>query len=593
MKSLFAKIYFGYILLLIFIAGILGLYFFNILDDNYQRKIEDNLRNINFIVQEKFKDIPDSLFNDSLQIYIKELGNNFNYRVTLINFSGEVLADSHKDYLEMENHKNRPEIIKAYNNESAFVRRYSKTTNKEMIYLAMPLINKNKETKAVLRLSIFSDKMSQILSSLSIDLLSVTFFVLLIALIIAYFITKKIIYPLKELLIASNSIAGGSFDINIKSSGDDEIGKLTDSFNLMAKKLNEYFSKVSNQKDELNTIISSIEDGLVVIDSNNRIVYFNKSFIKLMGDKAVIGSHFTDFINSESFNKKLDLKEIKKLIKDVRLYDKSLTFNFESQDKFFLANVYNIKSKNEIVLLFHDLTELKNIDKIKKDFIINVSHELRTPLTAIKGFAETLESELHSNDKALRYVEIINRHTNRLISLVNDLLSLAEIEKSDEIRLELIKFDLEIVIEDVLKIFEQKIKSKNLELKINIEQNLVKIKADKYKIEQVLVNLINNAINYTEEGKIEIKVFQKSLNLIIEISDTGIGIPKQEYERIFERFYMVDKSRSQKIGSTGLGLSIVKHIVNSHKGSIKVKSKINVGTTIIIKLPIDPNQIEV
>jgi two-component system phosphate regulon sensor histidine kinase PhoR len=234
------------------------------------------------------------------------------------------------------------------------------------------------------------------------------------------------------------------------------------------------------------------------------------------------------------------------------------------------------------MVIFHDITEIKNTEKIKKDFILNVSHELRTPLTAIKGFIESLGTEI--DKKNLRYLDILKRNTERLINIVNDLLVLSELEDRETV-LRLEDVDLNQLIEDIRKIFEQKLKEKKLNLKIQSADKHITVKADSFQLEQIFINLIDNAIKYTQKGGIVITVKQDKKYTTISIEDTGIGIPKENLTRIFERFYVVNKSRSRSLGGTGLGLSIVKHIVLLHNGKIDVESTLGKGTKFTISLP--------
>ena len=268
---------------------------------------------------------------------------------------------------------------------------------------------------------------------------------------------------------------------------------------------------------------------------------------------------------------------------------KGITREINLKDSFFLTSSNYIESKNEVVILFHDVTEFKKLELVKKDFVTNVSHELRTPLTAIKGFLETLYNEIEDNPTALRYMNIMTRHTDRLIALVQDLLALSEIEDY-KTNLVFSKINLYEFILNIIKIFEQKLNEKNLAIMIDVEDKELYIEADAFKLEQLFVNLIDNAIKYTDKGSIRISYKSLKNDVLIEIEDTGIGIPEEDKDRIFERFYLVNKARTRKEGGTGLGLSIVKHIVNNHNGTIKVESKIDVGTKFLIKLPFKQNK---
>ena len=255
----------------------------------------------------------------------------------------------------------------------------------------------------------------------------------------------------------------------------------------------------------------------------------------------------------------------------------------ELNNRIFLCSATSLKSKEEIVLVFHDITEIKEIEKMKRDFVANVSHELRTPLTAIKGFVETLLDEEKDLNKK-HYLKIIQRHTDRLINIVKDLLLLSQLEERRS-KLEIEDVNLKRLLEDISKMFIEKIKQKKLKLKIEIQKDLPLVKADPFKLEQMFINLIDNAIKYTDKGEIKISIEQIDNLIKIVVADTGIGISEKHLSRIFERFYVVDKSRSRRYGGTGLGLSIVKHVVLLHNGKIEVKSKKNKGTKFTIYLP--------
>jgi signal transduction histidine kinase len=226
--------------------------------------------------------------------------------------------------------------------------------------------------------------------------------------------------------------------------------------------------------------------------------------------------------------------------------------------------------------------KIKEVDQLKDKFISMASHELRTPLTAIKGFVETAEDEVSPEGK--RYLGIIKRHTERLINIVEDLLQLSSLEEKS-IKLEMSRINLKEILDNTLKVFETKAKQKNITITVEVQDNLQPINADHFRIEQMLINLIDNALKYTEKGKITVSLHQESKQTTVMVSDTGIGIAKEHIPYIFERFYVADKSRSRKLGGTGLGLSIVKHIVLLHKGTIQVESELNNGTRFTIALP--------
>jgi two-component system phosphate regulon sensor histidine kinase PhoR len=257
----------------------------------------------------------------------------------------------------------------------------------------------------------------------------------------------------------------------------------------------------------------------------------------------------------------------------------------EKNGVFLLVGFNGIKEGEKLLITFRDITEFKQLEKIKKDFIVNLTHELKTPLTAIKGFIETLEIE-EKNITNKNYIEIIKRHANRMNQIILDLMTLSELEEKKTV-LDLSPIHLGDLLDNLMNIFKDQIRKKKLKIAINIDSKLESFQGERFKIEQLLINLIDNAIKYTEKGTISISAESDARHIIIKIEDTGIGIPEDNIPRIFERFYVVDKSRSRKLGGTGLGLSIVKHIVYLHQGDIEVRSEPNKGTVFIVRLPLN------
>lgn len=259
----------------------------------------------------------------------------------------------------------------------------------------------------------------------------------------------------------------------------------------------------------------------------------------------------------------------------------SITEDINLEDKHYLCSTSYSALTEETVFILYDITEIRKLETIKKDFILNVSHELRTPLTSIKGYLETFEEEL--TDEQQNYVEVIKRNTDRLIRIVNDLLTLSNLEHDHSLEIENIA--IEDMLQNLNQIFKHRIENKKLKFKTVIQTGKNYFQADRFKIEQVLINLIDNALKYTEEGEIKVVIQEEKNEFLLKISDTGVGIEEEHLPRLFERFYVVDKSRSRKLGGTGLGLSIVKHIINLHNGEIEVVSVKGEGTTFIISIP--------
>jgi two-component system phosphate regulon sensor histidine kinase PhoR len=412
---------------------------------------------------------------------------------------------------------------------------------------------------------------SQLRSSIFISAVIITAISLLIALIFSRILSK----PIKEINTAIRNLSSGNFKSKVFLKYKDEFKELADSFNYMTEQMEVSFEELSRQKEELNSIVSSIQEGLLVLDSKGKILLSNDSFKKFFQVFAVDGKYYWEVIRGPYLGELIEKVTNKKGCESSEQV---------LHDRIFLCNAIFLNSRKELVITFYDITDIRKLEKIKRDFVTNLSHELRTPLTSIKGYAETLEEEIDEDEK-LHYLDIIKRNTERLINIVEDLLLLSELEEKGA-TLQLAEVNLKNMVEDVLRIFEQKLMDKKLDLRFDIDDKLPLIQADIFKLEQMFINIIDNAIKYTEKGFISISLKQKDDSVIIEIQDTGIGMTESHLSRIFERFYVVDKSHSKKLGGTGLGLSIVKHIVLLHNGKIDVESTYGFGTKFIITLPI-------
>jgi two-component system phosphate regulon sensor histidine kinase PhoR len=581
LRRLSSKIFISHLLVILILTSLIVVFSFRIIQNDYEESLIRNLTTLNHTFQFKLKDFIISNNLTEIDSLTKAVGDEINVRITVVDINGNVIGDSESNPELMDNHKNRPEIKNALTGSIGKSNRYSITVQNNMIYLALPIVI-NDKVVGVARVSYFSNDFDNLLDSLLKNMIELSLIVILITMIGVLVFARNLTKPINQLSIAASNVAGGDFDFKVNVKSKDEIATLARNFNLMTIKLKDLFGQVISQKEELNSIITSIDEGLVSLNSEGRILLANGTFNDIIETESVEGKKYKKIIKEKSF---------KNLFKETLNNKKNITKEINVKDNYYLASANYIESKNEVVILFHDITELKKLEQIKRDFAINVSHELRTPLTAIKGFLETMQSEVEGNDTALKYMNIISRHTNRLIDLVQDLLILSEIEDG-KIKLIFTEINIYKFIQNVAKIFDQKLKDKNIILEMNTEDKNLKIEADIFKLEQVFINLIDNAIKYTDKGKIIINIKNVKENINISIEDTGIGIPDEDVDRIFERFYLVNKARTRKEGGTGLGLSIVKHIILNHNGKIKVESKIDVGTKFLIKLPIVQNKNE-
>ncbi|MBU0650443.1 HAMP domain-containing protein, partial [bacterium] len=492
--------------------------------------------------------------------------------ITVIDLNGNVLADSEEDPKNMENHKLRNEVIMALSGKPGIELRFSATVQKQMLYVAIP-IKIDQGITGVLRLSLFIKDIDDFLWEMKKQILLILIIVIIIALLASAFFSKSISMPISKLVSGANSISQGNFNVKVLLENKDELGELANSFNNMADKIKELFSEVNLKNEELNSIINSIKEGFLVLDKNGKILLYNESFKKLsnVSDLVIEKDFFWNIIRDVEFGDLIKelLDNNQNCIKEVDLFDKRI-----------LCSVTFLSNREELVILLYDLTETYEYKQRKRDFVSNISHELRTPLTAIKGFVETMEDEV--NDQGKKYINIVKRNVDRLINIVEDLIVISKFDQN-EVRLELEETKIDELIDSVILLFEHKAKEKDVKLNLKVKTKDTVVEIDRYRMEQVFVNLIDNALKYTDKGEVNILIDRKDGKLIIEIKDTGIGIPQNEISKIFERFYVVDKSRSRKLGGTGLGLSIVRKIIELHGGRIRVESEAGKGSSFFVE----------
>lgn len=570
-RSVFFKTFSGYLLITLLLSVLILLFTFATIKDHYIQTLTNDLKNLATTLKLKVTPLLKENQFAKLDTLVKELGAEIGTRITIIAPNGMVLADSEKDPKAMENHSTRLEIIQALEGKTGNSIRFSRTIKEEMLYVAI-LINEEDTVLGVLRVSLFLSEINGLLNNLKIKILQIVIIIIAVSLFVAVIFSKSLSKPISELVSASHRVAAGDFNVMILSKRNDELRELAESFNYMVTQIKKLVTELSLEKEALNTIITSIQEGIVVLDKKGKILLSNDSFGKIVNNTAVKDKFYWELIRSNKLGK---------LIENISGENAVASEEIEINKRNYICSAAFLSSAEQIVLTLHDITEILQATKMKKDFVTNVSHELRTPLTAIKGFVETLEQE--KNVKTKHYLDIIKRHTDRLINIVQDLQLLSELEEKE--KLELGNVNLQKLVNNIFKMFNQRLTEKNLYFKLNIADKFPAIKADSFKLEQMFINLIDNALKYTEKGGITITVDQINSSVKIEIEDTGIGIPGEHLSRIFERFYVVDKSRSRKMGGTGLGLAIVKHIVQVHKGGIKIESKVNKGSKFTIILP--------
>jgi two-component system phosphate regulon sensor histidine kinase PhoR len=516
------------------------------------------------------------------------IGNALGLRVTIIALDGKVLGDAdltREQLLTVENHANRPEVKEALSSGLGVSKRFSYTIKKDMLYTAIPFGKEKAE--GVLRFSvplhtieILQAKMHRVVGVSIVG-------ILLLSLGLTFLMSMFVSRPLSEMSAIAKSMAQGDFSKKAAIHTHDEIGDLAQSLNLMSEEIKDKIGKLASERTKLDLVLSSMFEGVIVTDDNERIILMNPSLRKIfLVDANPEGKKPLEVIRNTAVQDIVD-----RIVQGRQgLATEEITVNIP-EEKILKVNGVPIVRNDKFegaILVFHDITELRRLEQIRQDFVANVSHELRTPISSIKGYAETLlEGALEDKDNAKEFISIIYQDSNRLANLINDLLDLSKIE-SGKMKMNFIPLDPVSLIKRAVTVIENQAKAKSIALKLDFASDLPKIKADETRFSQVMINILDNAIKYSSEGgsaTISAKVVNNALQ--IDISDTGIGISEKDLPRIFERFYRVDKARSRELGGTGLGLSIVKHIVSAHGGQVWVKSELGFGSTFSFTIPLD------
>ena len=516
-------------------------------------------------------------------------------RLTLIAPDGTVLSDNWAllgGIKHLENHANRPEFRNAMSDNPTFVRRFSDTIQNELLYYAVPIKSGDKII-CVLRLSFALSNYHQHMSVIRNIVLLGALSSFLFSLPLAFFLSRGATREIEKLRAGTMRLASGDLDYRIPVKGSLEFQELATDFNKMGDQLNQKIMSIEQEHSRTQTLLSRMVEGVLALDRSGKAIFANNAFSSMFGLKMdrIQGKTFLEISRhselSEYIQALLSANHESRLnppeAREIRLYNTAGEQVFSVQ----ASRVYDEHEHlNMLLLVFHDITSIKRVEQVRKDFVANVSHELRTPLTALIGSIEVLLDGAYQNaDECRKFLEIMDKQLRNTQNLVTDMLALAAVEDT---RTPFRRQNVELrdFVSDILAVFEPLAEKKKQTLRVIVPQPTVILSVDPRQLSDAISNLLDNAIKYTDEnGRIELICELKGTGIQISIKDNGTGIPKDQQSRIFERFYRVDKSRSKEMGGTGLGLAIAKHAVENHGGTIKVESKLGEGTEFIIFLP--------
>ena len=517
----------------------------------------------------------------------RELSARLDVRVSVILPGGKVIADSEEDPAVLDNHRERPEVVCALSGGTGRSTRSSVSQQEAYMYLTLPLRGAG-PIVAVVRTSQPQARLAGTVRALYAEIAVVDLLAVVAITAASLLATRRLVCAINEIRCGADRLARGQWKHRLPDDPVEEIGLLAESLNVMAFQLDERIQNILRQQSEHQAMLASMEEGVLAIDGAGTVLSVNEPCAGLLGVDAAK-------LRGRRVCEVLRKPDLLKFIESCQASSKSLDgdLRFFSPEERWLhahgATLHDARGqKIGVLIVLHDVTRLRHLEKVRRDFVANVSHELRTPITSIKGFVETLlDDGLDDRAHATRFLGIVLRQVNRLDTIINDLLLLSRIERGDEDqRIETGAEPLLPVLQAAQEMCAKKAHDKSIQIAVECPSDLV-AKMNGPLLEQAVINLIDNAVKYSDAGgTVRVAAAEEQSSAMIRVTDNGCGIAAQHLPRLFERFYRVDKARSRELGGTGLGLAIVKHIITAHWGSVHVQSTVGRGSTFTLRLPL-------
>ncbi|WP_025691956.1 two-component system histidine kinase PnpS [Paenibacillus zanthoxyli] len=554
--------------------------------------LEDHMsREINLLVGTmEFRDInaPDAINYYTGQA--KSIGKLTNSRVTFITQHGKVIGDSERNPLLMDNHSNRQEEIIAAKDGIGRAIRYSDTLKKNMLYVAQKVSSQNGNFKGYIRLSLSLDSVEQGVNRAWTVMAGGLVLLFIAAAIVSYRVSLSLTSPLEQITRVARRITDLDYDARVSLNRRDEIGQLASAINAMADSLQTQLRTIRDNENLLQSVLDNMTGGILLVNERGEIALLNKAAEKMLDVNAedLVGRSFRELKRHYELTRILE----DGLFRREPVHEERSFYNSGER----IMRLDGVPMTQDVsyqgmLFLLQEVTEIRRLERMRSEFVANVSHELKTPVAAVKGFAETLLGGGVKDEKtANSFLQIIYDENERLNRLIGDILELSKIE-SKRVQLECSPVHLATFFDSLLETMSKVAEKKSISLSAEVPEELF-IEADEDKLRQIFLNLLSNAINYTHEGgNVKVRAMNRQKKdgtetVVFTVTDTGIGIPRKDLPRIFERFYRVDKARSRSSGGTGLGLSIVKHLMDLHRGVISVESDLGIGTTFTLELPL-------
>jgi two-component system phosphate regulon sensor histidine kinase PhoR len=591
---LFWRIFATYLLIVVLCTAAVGFYAVRSVRAFYFDHSEAELQARAAFVREQVVPALAESTPEALQALVRRLGRASGTRITVIaadrdgSSRGEVLADSDADPAKMENHGDRPEFLSALVNIPGRVVRYSDTLRQDMMYVAVPVEQDGRVT-TVIRTAVPLTRVNGALAALYGSIVVSAIVAAVLAALIGLYVSRRISGQMREIKLGAERLAAGDFTQKLYVPRVEEFASVAESINQMAEELDDKLRHLTHERNEREAVLASMVEGVLAVDTDERVIAVNAAAARLLDTDpaAAEGKTIQEVVRNP------DLQHIvAQTLGGHRPVEADIVIRVGAEERNLQANGTLLHGDDDggdvgAVVVLNDVTRLKRLEAVRRDFVANVSHELKTPVTSIKGFAETLEDgALEDRDTARRFVRIIAGQADRLNSIIEDLLALSTLEQSgDSPLLQLEEADLCDVVAVALEVCGPKAENKHIALHETCGERLL-TRVSPPLLEQAVVNLVDNAVKYSSEGSVvEVELSESDGEIVVSVSDQGQGIAREHLPRLFERFYRVDKARSRDLGGTGLGLAIVKHIAQIHGGRVSVDSVVGRGSTFRIHLP--------
>jgi len=572
-RGLFRRIFILYAVVIVLAVAFCEIFITSAIRENYRETLRTSLAAQISLIAENI------LFNETnLDSLCRELKKDTGARVTIITSEGRVIGDSDSDSSLMDNHLHRTEIEQALLFETGMAIRHSNTINYDLLYVARKVSKGQRE--GFIRLAVPLKEVDNAVNLLRMKIILTVLLVFLSMGIFSIWQTEHLRRLLRQITDFSKSLSRGEINRRLFLNNAGEFNEIAENLTSMSVKLQATIAESEEERNRLNVILKSAPDGLLIIDAKGFVTLSSASAREFFGDIAMTGLPFVEVVRNHEFTDIMD--EVRR-----SLSPGMITFRIDHPaEKYLSVRVsplfYHEHELSGFVAIFHDITQTEKLEQVRKDFVANVSHELKTPITAIKGFADTLlDGALDDRENAVKFIRTIKSNSERINSLVDDLMTISKIELG-VIRVDKSLIDIGDVFENILDIFRDRALAKGLSLEISRSPELLQISADRNRLLQILTNLLDNAIKFTETGGITIGIDREDGKPYLFVEDTGIGVPAKLIARLGERFFRVDPGRSRTMGGTGLGLAIVKHLVKAHGWSMHIESVQGRGTRVII-----------